>query len=69
MSKIYKNTYQVTWEHEDGREATSAEIDAAIFGDVIMEHVSVLAQFRAIFHGGLPPVKRIISVTLVREHW
>lgn len=70
MSAIKKNTYRVRWEHEDGHTATSAEIDVSIFGDVVVEHIHVLAEFRSIFCGPLPsPVKKILAVELVREHW
>jgi hypothetical protein len=65
---VKKNTYRVTWEHKDGHVSTSVEIDAPIFGDVIVEHIHVLTEFRAIFHDGCP-VAKILKVELVRENW
>jgi hypothetical protein len=70
MTPIRKNTYRVHWTHEDGHTATSAEIDVSIFGDVVVEHIHVLAEFRSIFHGPKScPVKKILMIELVREDW
>jgi len=70
MSRVKKNTYQVVWEHaETGGVHTSAEIDAPIHGDVVVEHIHVLTQFHAIFQAPPDCVKRIVEVKLVREDW
>ena len=71
-SKIYRNTYRVRWEHaETGKILTSAGFDVCVTGDVVVEHISVLAQFHEVFCNvaDIPTVKKIVEVVFDKENW
>lgn len=67
-SKPKENTYKVVWQHSSfGKVYVSAEIDVLSTGDVVMEHITVLTKFHAIFEVAPPPVNHIIEVRRVRK--
>lgn len=68
-NEIRKNSYRIVWEHINGHVSRTAEIDAVIHGDPIVEIIHVLTEFHSIFFKAPPPVKRIVEVKLVRENW
>jgi len=66
--KVKYNTYCVVWKNvHTGRVQTSAKIDVPVHGDVIVEHILVLARFHTFFEAPPECVASIEEVKLMKK--